>query len=101
MAVSGYDIGAAAVAAAARGDLTQALQNIAHSTGIANPAGFPERGADGRVCNAAHLTDSTGQGLATCRKTHVYGPVDRSRFGAGQAPFQPVTSMGWKLGTCI
>lgn len=101
MAVSGYNIGAAAVAAAAMGDLTQALQGIARANGIAVLAGFPERGADGRVYNAAHLTDSTGQGIATCRKTHLYGQVDRAQFSAGQEPFEPVMFMGWKIGICI
>ena len=101
MAVSGYNIGAAQVAVAAQGDLTGALQAIAREAGIAVLAGFPELAADGRVYNAAHLADAKGQPIATCRKTHLYGPVDRAQFSPGADPFEPVDFMGWKIGIAI
>ena len=101
MAMTGYNIGADRVAAAAQGGLAEALQTIARTTGIAILAGFPERAADGRIYNAAHLADRSGQPLATCRKTHLYGAVDRSQFSPGTAPFQPVQFMGWRIGIAI
>lgn len=101
MALSGYNIGVEQAAAAAHGALAAALQAIARATGIAILAGFPERGSDGLIYNAAHLACNTGQPLATCRKTHLYGPVDRSQFSPGAKPFQPVDFMGWKIGIAI
>lgn len=101
MALTGYNIGAARVAAAAQGALVHALQTIARSAGIAVLAGFPERTRDGAIYNAAHLTDATGKPLATCAKTHLYGAVDRSQFSPGTTPFHPVDFMGWKIGIAI
>lgn len=101
MAVSGYNIGADRVALAAQGALTEALQAIARATGIAILAGLPECGPDGRIYNAAHLADQSGQPLATCRKTHLYGEVDRTQFSPGADPFEPVDFMGWKIGIAI
>jgi len=104
MAVSGYNIGAARVAAAATpadGAVPLAMQRIARETGIALLAGFPERGADGACYNAAHLTDRSGKPLATYRKSHLFGPVDRAQFAPGNAAMQPVDLLGWRVGIAI
>jgi predicted amidohydrolase len=70
MALTGYNIGAQAVRAAAetlQGPMTAALSRIALRHRIALLAGFPELGGDGRVYNAVHLVDDRGASLATCR----------------------------------
>ena len=104
MATTGYNIGAEAVRAAAEpvgGPITTELAAIARRHGIAVLAGFPEQGADGRVRNAIHLVDSDGNALATYRKTHLYGAIDRAQFARGAELPQPVELGGWVFGLGI
>ena len=104
MALTGYNIGAAAVRAAAEpldGPMIAALAQIVVRHRIALLAGFPELGPDGRVYNAAHLVDRHGKSRATCRKTHLYGAVDRAQFAPGAALATPVELDGWSLGLAI
>ena len=104
MALTGYNIGAGAVRAAAEppdGPMIGAVREIARRHRIALLAGFPELGAGGRVYNAVHLVDARGRDRAACRKTHLYGAVDRAQFAPGAALATPVELDGWVLGLAI
>jgi predicted amidohydrolase len=104
MALTGYNIGAAAVRAAAEpldGPMVAAVAGIARRHRIAILVGLPELGADGRVYNAAHLVDRRGESRATCRKTHLYGAIDRAQFAPGAVLATPVELDGWKFGLAI
>jgi len=104
MALTGYNIGPAAVRAVAEpldGPMISALAEIALRHRISLLAGLPELGADGRIYNTIHLVDSRGNGRATYRKTHLYGAVDRTQFAPGPALETPVELDGWRLGLAI
>lgn len=96
MFLTGYAIGAdtaARLAEPADGPAAQAASAIARRQGVALLYGWPERCGDGGVYNAARLTDADGATLAVCRKTHLYGDLDRAQFAAGQA-LAPVVGLG-------
>jgi 5-aminopentanamidase len=104
MSLTGYNIGAAAgqrLAEAADGAMAQAVAAIAQRTGIAIVYGYPERGADGAVFNAAQCIAADGRRLANHRKTHLFGELDRSMFSAG-AELSPLFELnGWSIGLLI
>jgi predicted amidohydrolase len=83
--VTGYNIGArriAELAEPADGRSAQAVAGIAAGKGLAILAGLPER--DGAaVFNTGLLVDAGGRTLASYRKTHLFGDVDRSAYTAG------------------
>ena len=86
--LTGYAIGAAAVRRLAEpldGPSLGAACRIARSEGIALVFGFPERAGD-IVYNSAVAISAGGSVLASYRKTHLFGDVDREQFspGAGQ-----------------
>lgn len=96
MFLTGYAIGAAAAARLAEpadGPAAAAASGIARRHGIALLYGWPERGADGRVYNAAQLLGADGAALAGYRKTHLFGAVDRAQFRAGDR-LSPVVELG-------
>jgi predicted amidohydrolase len=104
MALTGYNIGAPAVRAAAEplgGPMLAAIAGIAVRHRIALLTGFPELGADDHVYNAIHLVDNQGRGRATYRKTHLYGAIDRAQFTPGEALTAPVELDGWSVGLAI
>ena len=85
MFLTGYNIGAARVAALAEpadGPSATRIAEVAAQHGIAVLYGYPERDGD-VVYNAATLVDSNGETLARYRKCHLYGDVDREAFSAG------------------
>ncbi len=104
MALTGYNIGAEAAAVAAEpegGAMDRTMVETARRHSLALLAGYPRRGADGRVLNAVRLVDRTGATVATYAKTHLYGTVDRSQFAAGPG-YAPVVALdGWRLGLGI
>ncbi len=104
MALTGYNIGAGAVAGAAEpegGVLDRALSGVAQARRIAILAGYPRRDDANRVLNAIRLVDATGATRATYAKTHLYGDVDRAQFAPGDG-FAPVVSLGgWRIGLAI
>jgi len=104
MFLSGYDIGVDAarrLAEAADGPSAQALSEIARRHGIALAYGYPERGPNGSVYNAAQLIGADGSALGRCRKTCLYGDLDRSMFVPGDGS-EPLGSLnGWRIGLCI
>ena len=104
MALTGYNIGAEAVRAAADpddGPMSAALTKIARNHCISLVAGLPTADAAGRVHNTARLIDAEGRVVATYHKTHLYGSVDRAQFSAGPALSPVVEIAGWKVGLAI
>ncbi len=104
MSLTGYQIGAAAVAALAEpadGPLAQAVAAIAQRHGIAIVHGYPEHNPRGRPFNAVQFIDANGKRLANYRKTHLFDHVDRAQFSPG--PQAPVVFEwnGWLLGLLI
>lgn len=103
MALTGYNIGSGAVRAAAEpldGPLASAVAGIARRHGVALVAGFPE--ADGgAIYNAVLMVGSDGAHLASYRKTHLFGDVDRAQFAAGDTLSPVFTYRGWRLALAI
>jgi 5-aminopentanamidase len=104
MSLPGYNIGAAAVrrlAEAADGAMAVAVSGIAQRAGVAIVYGYPERGADGVVYNAAQCVAADGRRVANHRKTHLFGELDRGMFSAAPV-LSPVFELnGWRLGLLI
>lgn len=101
--VSGYNIGAAALARAAQaadGPAAERLAAAARETGVALLYGYAERAGDA-VYNAAQLIDGRGERLANHRKSHLFGDLDRVAFTAGGG--EPVLADldGWRAGILI
>ncbi len=103
MYLTGYDIGVAAVRAAAEpidGAMVAAVAEIARKNEIAIVAGFPLRD-DGRIFNAVAFIDRSGERRSLYRKTHLYGDVDQSQFSAGDRLADVFDYEGWKIGLAI
>lgn len=103
MVLTGYNIGPAAVsglAEAATGAAADYVARVARSAGIAILYGYPER-ADGRVYNTAQLIDRDGRSVASYRKTHLFGDIDRAAFAAGDATPTVATLDGLRIGILI
>ncbi len=104
MSLTGYQIGAAGVAALAEpadGALAQAVATIALRHGIAIVYGYPEANADGKPWNAVQFIDADGQRLANYRKTHLFGDIDRAQFSPGPQAPAVFAWHGWQLGLLI
>lgn len=103
MFLTGYDIGADAVAALAEpadGPSADAVAAIARTSGTAVLYGYPERHG-GRVANAVALVGPDGTRLAGYRKTHLFGALDRACFTASDTPPAVATWNGWGLGLLV
>ncbi|WNW12188.1 carbon-nitrogen hydrolase family protein [Pseudomonas sp. DTU_2021_1001937_2_SI_NGA_ILE_001] len=104
MFLTGYNIGREAVqrlAQPADGPAAAEVARIAVHSGVAIAYGYPERGADGRLYNAAQVIDAQGQRLGNYRKTHLFGELDHGMFSAGNAHSAVFELHGWKLGLLI
>lgn len=104
MSLTGYQIGAAGVAALAEpsdGPLALAVAAIAQRHGIAIVYGYPEQHANGKPWNAVQFIDADGQRLANYRKTHLFGDIDRAQFSPGPHAPAVFTWRGWQLGLLI
>ena len=104
MYLTGYNIGPAAarrLAEPADGASAQAVMHIARKTGIAILYGYPERGPDDRIYNAVQLIDRAGRSVASYRKTHLFGEIDRDAFSAGATLPDVVELDGLKIGILI
>jgi len=104
MSLTGYQIGAAGVAALAEpadGPLAQAVAAIAQRHGIAIVYGYPEQNAPCKPYNAVQFIDAEGQRLANYRKTHLFGDVDRAQFSPGPQAPAVFAWQGWQLGLLI
>ena len=104
MFLTGYNIGRKAVerlAEAADGPAAEQVAAIARRSGVAIAYGYPERGADGQLYNAAQLIDASGTRLINYRKTHLFGELDKAMFSAGDVHCPVVELHGWRLGLMI
>jgi 5-aminopentanamidase len=89
MFLSGYNIGpeqASRLAEPAGGPALARAATLARASGIALLLGYPERGADGAIYNAAQLIGRDGRSLANYRKGHLFGNLERGMFRAGDDP---------------
>lgn len=103
MALTGYNIGAKKVRRLAQprdGAMVQSLCDMAKRNGIGVLCGFPEVEGD-QVYNSAALIDAKGNLLSVCRKTHLFGNVDRAQFDAGVNLCPLVQFGGWSVGLAI
>lgn len=104
MSLTGYQIGAAAVAALAEpadGPLAQAVASIAQRHRIAIVYGYPERNTGGQAYNAVQFIGTDGQRIANYRKTHLFGDIDRAQFSPGPQAPAVFDWNGWRLGLLI
>ena len=104
MIVTGYAIGAPAVQAlaqAADGAWADAVAAIAQRHQLAVVYGYPERGANGRVYNAAQWIDASGRRCLNYRKAYLFGDLDRSQFAAEAQSARTFDFHGWKVGMLI
>ena len=104
MSLTGYQIGAPAVAALAEpadGALAQAVATIAQRHGIAIVYGYPEHNAQDKPYNAVQFISADGQRIASYRKTHLFGDIDRAQFSAGLPAPAVFDWNGWRLGLLI
>lgn len=104
MFLTGYNIGSDAVHSLAEpvaGPMVARAAGLARSHGIGVVCGFPERGEDGRRFNAAVLIDCYGNIVNCCRKTHLFGDVDRAQFDAGDCLCPVADFQGWQIGMAI
>jgi predicted amidohydrolase len=104
MFLTGYAIGAEAVARLAEpvdGPAARRVAAIARGSGIAVLYGYPERGEDGQVYNAALLIDRDGLRLANHRKTHLFADIDRRAFAPGGGEPAMAEIDGMRLGILI
>jgi predicted amidohydrolase len=101
--LTGYFLGAEAVGRLAEpldGPSLAAARRIASTEKIALAFGFPERDG-GEVYNAAIAIGADGAVLATYRKTHLFGDVDRQQFSRGEAEPRIFEIGGFKAGLLI
>lgn len=104
MYLTGYNIGAEAVARLAEpvaGPAAEKAASIAKDAGIALIYGYPERGEDGCIYNAALLINRDGRAIANHRKTHLFGDIDRNAFSPGNGAPTVAEIDGMKLGILI
>ena len=104
MYLTGYAIGAEAVAASALtldGATMGEIADTAQRHALAVCVGFPERNAGGRPWNAVALVDRRGTLLTCYRKTHLWGDVDRAQFTPGDALPGVVELAGWPVSLAI
>lgn len=88
MFTTGYDIpreDTHRLAEPADGPTAQRIAGLTARTGVAVAYGYPERGTEGAVYNAAQLIDA-GKVVLHHRKMHLFEDLDRTRFTPGDAP---------------
>src|SRR5699024_10220672 len=84
----------------ADGPLSRAMADIAARAGVALVHGFPERDGE-RVYNSIQLVDDHGRALATYRKTHLFGDLDRGAFTPGEDLVVQADLHGHRIGLLI
>jgi predicted amidohydrolase len=102
--LTGYNIGVdrlRALAEPADGPSAQSAAAIARASGAALLYGYPERGEDGRVYNAALLIGRNGQRLANFRKLHLFGPIETEVFTPGEDATVMAEIEGVRIGILI
>ncbi|MDZ7890514.1 MAG: carbon-nitrogen hydrolase family protein [Rhodoferax sp.] len=104
MFITGYAIGAQSVqslAQAADGAWADTVAAIAQRHQLAVVYSYPERGADGRVYNAAQWIDVSGSRCLNYRKAYLFGELDRSQFAAEAQSARIFDFHGWQVGMLI
>jgi predicted amidohydrolase len=82
------------------GELARKAARIAADTGVALVFGCPEWTERG-PCNSSWLVDGTGEVRAVYRKTHLYGPLERSVFVPGEDSIVQARIGGLTVGLLI
>lgn len=103
MILSGYDIGAQAIAEraeAADGASARAIAELARVHQLAILYGYPERDGE-KIYNAVQLIDRDGSRLANYRKTHLFSDIDRDAFSPGDQATVIAELEGWRVGLLI
>jgi predicted amidohydrolase len=104
MFLTGYAIGREAAeqkAEPADGPSARRAGEIAQANGIAIAYGYPERGDDGSVYNAAILIDAGGRRLLNYRKAHLFAALDRSMFAVGTGTYETARLGPFTVGMLI
>ena len=103
MYLTGYNISpstARRLADPVDGKLGDAVGNIARRTAIAILYGCAELD-DSSVYNTVRLVDVNGISLASHRKTHLFGDIDRDAVAVGVSSPPVIDVGGWSLGLLI
>jgi predicted amidohydrolase len=104
MFLSGYNVGpeqASRLAEPADGPSLARVGALACGHRIALLLGYPERGGDGAIYNAACLVGRDGRSLANYRKCHLFGDLDRDMFRPGESPPAVIELDGVRVGLLI
>lgn len=106
MVLTGYGIGAAAVAQLtepADGPAARTVATLARRHGVAICYGYPEQvgPTSGPAFNSVTLLDSDGAPVASARKMHLFGPVDAEQFSPAPAAPSVARWRGWTVGLAI
>lgn len=104
MSLTGYQIGATAVATLAEpadGALAQAVAATAQRHRIAILYGYPEHNAQDKPYNAVQFIGADGERIANYRKTHLFGSIDRAQFSPGPQAPAVFDWNGWRLGLLV
>ncbi|GHH38927.1 carbon-nitrogen hydrolase family protein [Lentzea cavernae] len=103
MSLSGYNIGRRTLRELAEpenGPMCDEVARIAAESGVAIVHGWPELDGE-RVHNSVRVVGADGTGLATYRKTHLFGALDRSSFSAGETGVVQAVVDGVTIGLII
>ena len=101
--LTGYAIGAAAAASLAEpleGASVEKAGRVAAAAGLALVFGLPERDR-ATVFNTVVALGRDGELLASYRKTHLFGAVDREQFSPGEKQAAPFEVAGLKAALLI
>lgn len=85
--LTGYNVETAVMARLAEasdGPSARRIAEIARQNNLAVLYGYAERSGDA-VYNAAQLVDFDGRRLANCRKSHLFGSLERRSFTPGES----------------
>jgi predicted amidohydrolase len=103
MSLSGYNLGSRKLRELAEpesGPMCDEVARIAAECGIAIVHGWPELAGE-RLYNSVRLISADGTSLATYRKTHLFGDIDRSSFSAGETGIVQAVVDGITIGLII
>ncbi len=103
MSLSGYNLGGRKLRELAEpenGPMCDEVARIAAECGVAIVHGWPELAGE-RVYNSVRVVGADGTGLATYRKTHLFGDIDRSSFSAGDTGVVQAVVGGTTVGLII
>ncbi|MGW3964767.1 carbon-nitrogen hydrolase family protein [Amycolatopsis sp. NPDC005003] len=102
MSTTGYHIGARTheLAEPADGPIAARMAARARQLGTALAYGYPETDGE-HVYNSVQLIDATGRRLASYRKTHLFGDLDKAWFTPGDEPVVQADLGGLRIGLLI